>query len=66
MISFVKRFFSDEAFFERAARGALFGGSLLVSQAQVMPGGLNWRNVAAAAMATLGGMVAAGDRNPPK
>ena len=64
MTEFFRNFFSNQSFFERTLRGLLFGGAVLTAQAQTMPGGLTWKNMAAAGLATVGGMVAAGEKNP--
>jgi len=47
-------------------RGTLLGGALLASQAAAMPGGLTWESFATAGLGMLAGMVAAGQKNPPK
>lgn len=66
MKEFFRNFFSNQAFFERSMRGTLLGGALLASQAAAMPGGLTWESFATAGLGMLAGMVAAGQKNPPK
>jgi len=66
MLTWIKKFFTDETAFVGLARGTLLGIGGAVSSGMVDVSALGMPKWAGVAMLAAGGFIRAGEKNPPK